>query len=150
MKIEHEFNADELQHRIDNAVGFYEGTTEDFDTKGAIVAVSENSFAANLIKYEELRSEGYTLADSEWHSPDRILVRKPQQIIDAEVAAITKEVTETYTAERKQTYSVHLTQVVQESLDRERRIVEKKAADAEAKLRAKLEQEAIEALGTFS
>lgn len=150
MKITHNFDADELQRRIDNAVGFYEGSTEDFDTKGAIVAVSENSFAANLIKYEELRSEGCTLADSKWHSPDRILVRKPQRIIDSEIAAITKEVTEEYTAERRALYDQHVLSVVEESVARERRIIEKKQADAEAKLRAKLEQEALAALGTFS
>lgn len=149
MKITHNFDADELQRRIDNAVGFYERLTQDSKTRGAIVAISENSFIANLIKYEELRSAGYTLADSDWHSPDQILVRKPQQIIDAEVATITNEVTEAYTMERRALYDQHVLSVVEESVARERRIAERKQADVEAKLRAKLEQEALQALGEF-
>lgn len=149
MKITHQFDQAELDRRIANATAFYESAYQDHKNRGAIFVISEDYFFKQLQDYDQLRGEGYTLFPSINFSPNCIYLKKPQALIDADVAEIIKEVTEAYSVERKQAYDECILKVVQESLDRERRIMEKKQADAEAKLRAKLEQEALQALGEF-
>lgn len=149
MKIKHAFDQEELNSRIANAVGFYQTAYQDYKTRGAIVVISESYFFKALQDYDQLRGEGYSLFPTLNFSPDCIYLKKPQNLIDADVAEITKEVTEAYTAERKAAYDAHVESIVSESVARTEREAAKKAELAREKAVEAARKDALSALGDF-
>lgn len=150
MKITHQFDQAELDRRIANATAFYESAYQDHKNRGAIVVVSEDYFFKQLQDYDQLRGEGYTLFPSINFSPNCIYLKKPQALIDADVAEIIKEVTEAYSVERKQAYDAHVESIVAESVARTEREAAKKAELAREKAVEAARKDALAALGVFS
>ena len=153
-KITHEFNQVELDRRISNEHEFYlaREALSHAPHDGARVLVSGNYPGDLITNVIEKTSERYTFLSETVNASSGYsfcMMLKPQVEQEADIKLLVERVTTEYNAERKAAYDEHVQKVVSESLDRERRIMEKKQADAEAKLRAKLEQEALQALGEF-
>lgn len=149
MKITHLHDQAVLDSRIANAIGFYQTAYQDYKTRGAIVVISESYFFKALQDYDQLRGEGYSLFPSLNFSPDCIYLKKPQNLIDEDIAEITKEVTEVYTAERKVAYDQHVELIVAESVARTEREAARKAEAAREKAVEAARKDALAALGGF-
>ncbi|YCH22957.1 hypothetical protein M1D96_05460 [Pseudomonas sp. D1-3] len=153
-KITHTFDQSTLEARIANEREFYlaREAVPHAPHDGARVLVSGNYPGDLITNVLEKTSEGYTFLPETVNASSGYsfcIMFKPQVEQEVDIKLLVERVTAQYNAERKSTYDAHLEKVVQESLERERRIAERKQADAEAKLRTKLEQEALAALGAF-
>ncbi|UCJ18920.1 hypothetical protein K5Q02_11390 [Pseudomonas sp. MM211] len=153
-KITHEFNQAELDHRITNEREFYlaRESVSHAPHEGARVLVSGDYPGALITNVIEKVSEGYTFLPETVNASSGYsfaMMFKPSSEQEADIKLLSDRITAEYNAERKSLYDAHVAKVVSESLDRERRSAEKKQAEAEAKLREKLEAQALAALGAF-
>lgn len=155
--ITHQFDQAALDKLIENRLSFYRATEATGTKRGAVEYVSVDTPSQMLQAFAEKTAAGYTLHESYPVSAQTLngigmysfYVTRPEHMQASDVSAITDEVTEAYNEQRRQAYEQHKTQIVQESLERERREQERKAQAAEDKARAKFETEALQALGEF-
>lgn len=156
--ISHTFDQAALDKLIENHLSFYKSREATHSQRGAVEYVSVDNPTQMLHAYAEKISAGYTLHESfpvNAHMMNgtgfySFYVVKPAHIQADDIAAITDAVTAEYNEQRRTAYEAHKATIVAESLEMARRAEAKKAAEAEAKLIAKLEKEAAQALGDFA
>lgn len=154
--MKHQFNQADLDILVDRAVKHYKERLPVPGVRSALERVEVAHRIDILPTFAKKLAEGYTCAEGLDISigigqlgQNEFYVCRPQPMQDADIAEITQEVTDRYNAERKRLYQQHLDFIVQESMEREKREQERKAAVAAEKAKAKFEQEALEALGKF-
>lgn len=155
--IKHLFNQDDLNRLIDNRLSFYRATEASGSKLGAVEYVSVDTPVQMLHAFADKVAQGYTLHESYPVSAQTMngiglysfYVTRPQHMQEADIAVITEQVTAEYNEHRRELFEAHKKQIVADSLAMAKRAEAKKAAEAEAKLLARLEKEAAEALGTF-
>lgn len=155
--IQHLFNQDDLNRLIANRLSFYRATESTPTKLGAVEYVSVDTPTQMLQEFADKVAQGYTLHESYPVSAQTMngiglysfYVTRPQHMQEADIAVLTEQVIAEYNEHRRQLFDQHKAQIVADSLERERRATTKKAQEQEAKFIAKLEQAALEALGSF-
>lgn len=157
MKITHLFDQSQLDALIEKRLSWYycqtaaEAVSGGRSPYGALVRVSADNGVAFVKTALEHAALGYEFKDTNFVqlSPGYSYADfiKPAHMQAEDIEAIKAELEAKYNEQRRLAYEAHKLQIIQESLDRERRAAERKAAEAEEKLVAKLEIQAVAALG---
>lgn len=155
MNITHNFNQDDLDTLINEAVTYYHMVETTDDRVGALYPILADYPAAFMDKYDQHMKLGYTRAENPYpqfqtlngNGYFKLWLVKPESEQVADIEAIKEQVAAEYKAELGRRYDLHLEAVVAESLVREQRKEEKKAADLLAKQTALATEQAIKALG---
>lgn len=157
--MKHKFDAEAYEKLVAHHVANYRTNEPRGSQRGAVVCIGASTLAEFLTEYAAKLSEGYTLHPHPAYTPAvstgngytyvRAYLLKPEAEQAADIEAIREEVLEQYNAERKRLYQQHLDFIVQESLERERREQERKAAAAAEKARVVALKDAELALGKF-
>ncbi|USR38353.1 hypothetical protein L1F06_016975 [Ectopseudomonas hydrolytica] len=159
--ITHVYDQATVDKLIENRLSFYAVDTPEDSHRagrsayGALEYVQADSPLQLLLTFQEKLEQGYTLnkrlpvtvMQTGGYGTFSCYMAKPAEAQARDFQAIKAEVTDSYNEQRRQAFEAHRATIVAESLERARRAEAKKAAEAEAKLIAKLEREATEALG---
>lgn len=155
--ITHKFDQDTLDALIGNAIIRYQSNESIGKELGAVVSLYGDYPGLFLDAYDRAMKDGFTRHPSypvefRQNGPIgfyRCYLVKPVDQQQADVATITRQVTDAYNADRAEKHAQHLERIIQETLSREAREQEKKAAAALEKAREKARKDALEALGAF-
>lgn len=151
--VKHDFDADELQRRVDNAVIFYQSRESTPRQRGAQVKVSHSNATHFLQELSEKVLAGYTLVEAApiitTYPEFSAYYTKPTVQQQEDIAAITADIETAYRAELKEAYEAHVEAIVAETVARTERAELKKAEQARAKLIEQARKDAVAALGEF-
>jgi hypothetical protein len=154
MKIDFNFVQADLDTLTERATERYHNSVVGHGTlNGAIIQVTGDNPADYTRQVMELALQGYTMHDT--LSPSLggaaghylAFLVKPEPIQQGDLEELKAATEVAYRAELQRRYDETLAAVIEESLIREQRKAEREAAAKAEKLRAKLEADAIAALG---
>ncbi|MDA7088257.1 hypothetical protein PH586_17875 [Pseudomonas sp. SA3-5] len=155
--VSHKFVQEDFDRLLANRVSFYLVEEDSPRKRGALVRLVTDSAEALLDEYVTKINEGYTRSTDAHVTCERyggighfaVTMLKPQQQQDEDIAAIRAEVEESYTAELKARYDLHLAAMISETVSREETAQRKKEEQAKQKLIDKARSEALAVLGEF-
>jgi hypothetical protein len=150
-----DFVQEDLDRLIENNLSFYRSRESTSTALGAVEYIIVDTPTQMLQAFSEKVAQGYTLHEGfpvNAHTANGIgfysfYVTKPETMQAEDAAAIKVQVEQEYRTELQRRYDECLRVTVAESIAREERKAEREAAAKAEKLRAKLEAEAIAALG---
>lgn len=159
MERKHDFDPAALSALIENRLSWYytqtaaEAVSSNRSPYGALIRVSADNGVAFMVAALDHAQRGYVFQDTNFvqlsagYSYADFL--KPQYEQEADIAAITAEVTAEYKKSLKALYDIHLQRIVADTVAMAERAEAKKAEAAKAKLIERATADAIAALGAF-